>query len=167
MPFSLVLSTCALSVLCQSAQARRAYSYADMYVPQASEVEVVKPKKKKAPRKPKRKPISDYVPKEVVNEKPAPAPVTAIPSFDHSNEKPQIEKTYSDKPQSEKPHVDKEVAKKSFPESSDSQNSKASKSTTDSEFTLDNKSSADLEKAKHITLEELLGADVVKGMSSK
>lgn len=155
LPFLLVLITAGLAgtniVFSHSAQARRAYSYAEMYVPQNAEVEVVKPKKKRPPRKPKPKsnPISEYAQKEVVKQKPDAAPVTAIPDFDQSEvEKPK--KAVTKNSGNEKPANLSKV--------SESKNS---------DFNLENKSSADLDRAKKITLEELLGTEVVNGMVSR
>ncbi len=157
LPFLLVLVTAGLAgtniVFSQLAEARRAYSYADMYVPQNAEVEVVKPKKKRPPRKPKTKsnPISEYAQKEVVKQKPVAAPVTAIPDFEQSEvEKPKKQSVKNEKPAN--------LSKVSVSKVSETKNS---------DFNLENKSSADLDRAKKITLEELLGTEVVNGMSSR
>lgn len=125
-----------------AAEARRAYSYADMYSPtQEAEAEVVKPKKK--PRKPKPKPISVHVQKPIERDTENAAPVTDLPV-----EKKEVTKVPI-------PVVEIPKPKKSVP-----------KETVTSKLPV-KKSSPDLDKAKSITLEELLGADVVKGMSSR
>lgn len=137
--FAMAWSCTLLTVL--PAQARRAYSYADMYSQQSTEDEVVKPKKK--PRKPKRKPISVYVQKPIDKETENSAQDTNLPV-----EKEEISKNLE-------PHNETPKPKKS-----------ESKTTLTTQVP-DRKSAPDLEKARKITLEELLGADVVKGMSSK
>ncbi|MBP7863039.1 hypothetical protein KA183_15235 [bacterium] len=127
------------------AQARRAYSYADMYAPQEAEVKVVKPKKKV--RKPKSKPISVYVSKPLAKKAQKEAPLADLPLTQESNTKkpePKIEKAVeTPKQKLEEP---KQVVATPIPERNTSQDS---------------------DKAKRITLEELLGQDVVKGMSSR
>lgn len=122
-------------------QARRAYSYADMYSPQQTEEEVVKPKKK--PRKPKSKPISVQVQKPIAKET-----TNRVPDTDLPVQKNEISKG---------PEIEAEIPKPKKLES---------KSVLTPTFE-ERKSSPDLEKARKITLEELLGKDVVKGMSSK
>ncbi len=134
-----------LSASMPMAEARRAYSYADMYAPQEAEVKVVKPKKK--PRKPKSKPISVYVSKPVAKKSQEVAPVTDSPVQDEvvtKKPEPKIEKTIEvPKSKVEEP---KQVVATPIPEKNKTQDS---------------------DKAKRITLEELLGQDVVKGMSSR
>jgi len=123
------------------AEARRAYSYADMYSPQASEPEVVKPKKK--PRPPKRKPISAQVQKPIEKKPEIAEPVPAFEKTEEVVSKPVKPKVESPKTKLEEP---KQTITTLLPEK---------------------KTSPDLDRAKKITLEELLGSDVVKGMSSR
>ncbi len=139
LPILLVFFASSGFTLSQSVEARRAYSYADMYAPQTSEVEVAKPKKK-PPRKPKPKlkPISVSTQKPVVKESAVEEPVSSLPKFDEPAKQ-------------EKPS---KLKHETFP-------SKVSESRPEK------KASADFEKAKHITLEELLGSDVTTGMSSQ
>ncbi len=133
-----------LSASIPMAEARRAYSYADMYAPQEAEVEVVKPKKK--PRKPKSKPISVYVSKPEVKKAQKVAPVTALP--------PEVETTVKPIPEPKievsKTQIDIPLNKREAPKQK-----------------VEELKSQDSDKAKRITLEELLGTDVVKGMSSR
>ena len=122
------------------AEARRAYSYAEMYAPQETEAEVVKPKKKK------RKPISVYVSKPEEKKAQKVAPVTALPLTQETvTSKPEPTSKALEAPK-QKVKEPKLVITKPTPEKNKSQDS---------------------DKAKLITLEELLGHDVVKGMSSR
>lgn len=126
------------------AEARRAYSYADMYAPQEAEVKVVKPKKK--PHKPKSKPISVYVSQPEDKKAQKVAPVTALPqeieTTVKSKSKPKLEVS--------KTNIDVPLSKTDAPKQK-----------------VEELKSQDSDKAKRITLEELLGTDVVKGMSSR
>ncbi|MCW5822763.1 MAG: hypothetical protein KIT34_08155 [Cyanobacteria bacterium TGS_CYA1] len=138
-----VLAGISTLLLCVgAAEARRAYSYADMYSPpQQAEAEVVKPKKK--PRKTKSKPISVHVQKPIEKESENATPVTDLPI-----EKKELIKAPETVVEAPKP-------KKTAP-----------KETVTSKLP-EKRNSPDQDKAKSITLEELLGADVVKGMSSR
>ncbi len=143
---SLICKTLLAGIACLSlceleAEARRAYSYADMYSPQTTEVEVVKPKKK--PRKPKSKPISVRVQKPIDRTSEIETPVSDLT----------IQK--KETPKENKPFVQPLKAKDAEP-----------KQSVTAQIP-EKKNSPDLDKAKRITLEELLGADVVKGMSSR
>lgn len=124
-----------------AAEARRAYSYADMYSPQTTEVEVVKPKKK--PRKQKSKPISVRV------------------------QKPTAQTSEIETPVSDLPIQQKEPPKATEPFAQPSKAQRIEPKQSVTAHIPEKKNSPDLEKAKRITLEELLGADIVKGMSSR
>ncbi len=126
------------------AEARRAYSYADMYAPQEAEIKVVKPQKK--PHKQKSKPISVYVSQPEDKKAQKVAPVTDSP--------PEAEITVKSKP---KPKL--EVSKTNIDVPLNKKDSPMQK--------VEELKSQDSDKAKRITLEELLGTDVVKGMSSR
>lgn len=128
-------------ILCVNAlEARRAYSYADMYSPQETEAEVVKPKKKI--RKPKSKPISVRV------------------------QKPVDKETENAKPVTDLPDETKEVTKasKSILEPLKSRRAEPKEKLTN---IIPEKKLPNADKAKSVTLEELLGADIIKGMSSR
>lgn len=126
------------------AEARRAYSYADMYAPQETEAKVVKPKKK--PHKPKSKPISVYVSQPDDTKAQKVTPVTALP--------PEVDTTAKSKSKTKlevsKASIDLPLSKTDAPKQK-----------------VEERKSQDSDKAKRITLEELLGTDVVKGMSSR